>query len=147
MPKLPESLFESKEPEHVKLAAPMGDCPLCRVVTDEIPVWENDKYAIYQTKEKKGHDIRVMILVKEHFYTLPSEEECTALGFLFAELLKDIIPRGSITGFTILSDWYSSLSKHWHRVACSGDDGCDSELMGKTPSIKCVVNRDFLPTA
>lgn len=118
----------------------MEECPLCNLdkKKDEIIHYIDEKIIIVDTKNKKGHKNRIMVVWREHKKDISKDDEEYAMKKLI-EYGKKIF--GSYTKyFEIYEDKYSSIMNHWHRIAADIDPNSDDfEQVLNTPRyvIKC----------
>ncbi len=131
-------------------------CVLCDISKHEIPHATtsysydtaagsriNVIFEVYETKNKKGHNERMMVVPQAHMKEIPDFSMVSrALGLLIEAFEYRLRERNyNYKEFIVLSDKYSNIAGHWHRVA-STMIGDDSELIAATPRI--IINREVL---
>lgn len=101
----------------------MLTCPLCNLAPSENIHFESERLIILDTKEKKGHFKRIMVITKKHKGKLNLRDrkifEDFCLGF-FDE------------PFTIMSDQHSKLPNHSHLVASDLREAEDTRQILRT---------------
>ncbi len=102
------------------------ECPLCNLDLKNEKVWfEDEKIIVLDTKNKKGHNGRIMVVWKEHTKNLePKDEEyCN-------KKLKEVAQKVfSYTNYyEIFQDKYSSVMGHWHKIASDINPNADDFL-------------------
>lgn len=114
------------------------ECPLCNIPYDpaEKILERGDTYFICETKDKKRHKQRVMIVTTSHGPICRKEQERLHTTF-------EIFCRYHFTSPTvcILQDRHSSISGHFHIVA-SDWKGNDIKQMHDTPHI-CIETEAY----
>ena len=86
---------------------------------------------ILDTKDKKGHKERIMVITKKHGVRHSGEILNEAIIRLIS-IGKKIFD----TDFALLSDKYSSTKHHWHIVSSDLDEGAkDYQQIMETPLV------------
>lgn len=113
-------------------------CPLCSIPGKERLIYSDDLVFLVNTKDLKGHNVRVMAALKRHSTTPSFEERSRAYFLVFAYMMR----RGE--RWCLVSDAFASVKSHWHLVACSleSSDRKETMLLSKTP--KVIVNGGLL---
>jgi len=121
-----------------KDGTPIETCPLCQIPNTEKLIYENGLLYLVQTKELKGHKIRVMACIKRHD-TNPSFIERTTAYFLLHNYMKRKLPNEK---WAFVADTYATIPSHWHLIATSQEttDLHEAELMQKTPNVLFPLN-------
>jgi hypothetical protein len=96
------------------------ECNFCNFKKKEI-IYEDDKIWIVNTKDRKGHKERIMVVTKMHAKSPPAEIQEYAIEMLI-KTGKEIF--NYVPLFCVMSDTHSRFPNHWHRVASDfrGDD-------------------------
>lgn len=127
------------------------DCPLCKAIAIE-PEAEGAfeaypgsmTFEILETKDKKKHDARFMVVATEHVDHVSSYEEATAKAHLFRFMIMrdDLTNRSDVplrkTDFYILERTHATIPNHWHLVACDAYFGNDFEKINDTDRIMVI---------
>lgn len=111
-------------------------CPLCIAVKNEKSLYEDDHVVILETKNKKGHEKRIMVVSKSH---IPLETETGVLKYthIFIDFCIDYFDEPT---FCLMEGTYSIIRNHWHLVACDWR-GHDTEQMLYTPHRAIPTNK------
>jgi hypothetical protein len=117
----------------------IDNCPLCSIPQRETLIYEDDKIYLVESKDQRGHKVRVMSVVKRHTTTPTFEEQITAVGKLIeymSNLMKD-------QDWYLISPKYASVPQHVHWVACDAplEDECDPQFI-KTPKVVFPIRRE-----
>lgn len=118
-------------------------CPLCSIDKDKENIWyEDQKIIILDTKNKKGHKGRIMVVWKSHEKEIPKGDEDYAINKL-KESASEVF---SYTNYyEIFQDKYSSVMNHWHRIASDIDSNSDDFLqILDTPRSIYSKNGDYI---
>lgn len=107
----------------------MNDCPLCSIPLREKLIYEDSLIYLAETKELKGHKIRVMAVIKQHAPDPTFEEQLTCTIHLYNYM------RQNTREFFIVNNDYCSLPHHWHLVGCDCDGHADP-LLYSTPRVR-----------
>ncbi len=116
---------EGKDPE----------CPLCNL-EDELTIYKDDKITICETKNRKGHRRRIMVVYNKHVRQVSEDIREYALKKL-EEIGREVF---SYTyKFVLLDSTYGSIPEHWHIVATDLDPNSDDfeQVLG-TPWLKVI---------
>ena len=92
-------------------------CPLCN-----LDLSKDDKIIILDTKNKKGHKGRIMVVWREHKKDIEKEDNEYAITKL-KEVAKNVFKYTHY--YEIYQDKYSSIMEHWHRIAADIDPNAD----------------------
>jgi len=104
------------------------ECKMCNLDYKKEKVYYEDKdIAVLDTIDNKGHNDRIMVVVKNHSKTPNATTKHKAVSKLI-ETGKKVFPKD----FALMSDKYSRLPNHWHMLA-SDFDGWDFEQILETP--------------
>ena len=101
---------------------PQEQCPLCKIRGNErlnqtfrLLTRASGKrhslgFFIVPTKNKKGHDHRYMVVLRDHVREIDREAESEAVSkfFIFMKKLG--------TDFAIMESTHATIGDHWHRV-------------------------------
>lgn len=97
------------------------ECPLCNLnLTEEHIRYNGRKFLVLDTKNKKGHKERIMVIIKKHGVNHPKKLLYRAIQQLIIEG-KKIFP----LDFILMGDKFSSVNSHWHIVASDTDPNAD----------------------
>jgi hypothetical protein len=91
-------------------------CPLCTIPErrhEEKILFEDKEIMVVETKTKKGHKERLMILVKDHKTTVEDHYE-KKLITRFSEI---IMPRFSWAKEFYIFGKNNTIKDHWHKIA------------------------------
>ncbi|MFQ6075888.1 MAG: hypothetical protein ACE5Z5_07120 [Candidatus Bathyarchaeia archaeon] len=114
-----------------------GDCPLCGLdVSGESVHHVSEGFLIVDTKDRKGHKNRIMVITREHGVEHPKRVLDQAILTLI-RVGRELFD----SDFCLLSDKFSSIKNHWHIVA-SDFDGGDYEQMMSTPFVLIPNSED-----
>ncbi len=106
------------------------DCPLCNLnVSSESVRHLDESFMILDTKNRKGHKNRIMVITEEHVIKHPKQVLDRAITTLI-EIGRELFD----SDFCLLSDKFSSVKNHWHIVA-SDLDGDDYGQIMSTPFV------------
>jgi len=136
---LPE-FFTSFQMEHEP--TPEEGCPLCTLDMEKEHVhYESEHFLVIDTRLKKGHKERIMLITKKHGVNYPRQLLEDAIETLLT------VGMGVFKGdFYLLSDKFSSTRYHWHIVVSDLDPNADDhEQMMATPFV--LVQRQVDLTA
>jgi len=112
------------------------ECKMCKLDLKKEKIHFKDKdIVVLDTLDKKGHDDRIMVVVKEHAKNPNATEKHKAVMKLI-EIGKNLFPGKD---FALMSDKYSRLPNHWHMIA-TDFDGWDFEQILDTP-MRLVRNK------
>ena len=115
-------------------------CALCHAVRYEPGLWEDHWFKILETKDRKGHQRRIMIASFNHTLPGPSAHS-HMLDRLEDEGRKAFAPTYK---FVILDGTYGSLPDHPHYVATDLDPQSeDFEQILGTPWLRVVQVREW----
>jgi len=89
----------------------LEDCPLCTIPFREKLIYSDDQVYVCDTKDKKGHKTRIMIVSAEHIKEASEEFEQYAI-----RKLKEICPK-IFTDKWIIVRGMTSVPDHWHLIA------------------------------
>ncbi len=118
----------------------MKDCPLCNLEKNLI-IYKDDIVTVCETKNKKGHKRRIMVVYNKHSDKVPGWVEDWAIRVL-EKIGKEVF--NYTYKFVILSPRFGSVPQHWHLVATDLDPNCeDFEQILGTPWLKVVDVRYF----
>jgi len=108
----------------------LSDCPLCTIPFRERLIYVDDRAYICETKDKKGHKTRIMIVSFEH-----GKEACEKFEQYAVWKLVEIGSKIFTEGWIIVRGM-TSVPDHWHLIAEdeSSTDPRERELL-KTISI------------
>lgn len=124
-----EELAVAPSPEEAHNSA-VAFCPFCHISWAKENVWfQNDDFAILDTLDKKGHRERIMVMAKKHSGDIDDKVASYALGTLIT-IAKKVFWYAE--RFVVLEATYARWPNHWHRIACSPDEGKDIEQMNNT---------------
>lgn len=131
-----EKFFTSYQLNHQPTTE--ASCPLCNINLAKERIHYNDEeILIADTKEKKGHRKRVMVITKKHGIQHPKQ--------LLNKAVQQLITEGKElfnSDFILLSDKFSSIRYHWHIVASDLDPNSDDyQQIMETPYILIPNNR------
>jgi len=100
------------------------DCPLCKALKKEKDkyLYEDENIVILPTKNMKGHNKRIMVLIKHHRMFTSNESEYLKVFIEFCKKYFDEEPT-----FALCEPTYASVRGHWHRIACDWH-GTDKEI-------------------
>lgn len=113
-------------------------CPLCKIKPAEEHIHSNSEgFLILDTRYKKGHKERIMLLTKKHGVQHPKK--------LLKEAIQKLITVGGKvfnSDFILLSDRFSSTRYHWHIVASDLDPTAeDYQQILETPFILITTEK------
>lgn len=113
-------------------------CPLCNMkLSDEHIYYNSGEILIVDTKQKKGHRERIMLLTEEHGVQHPKE--------LLAKAIQQLVSIGREvfdSDFALLSDKFSTVKNHWHIIRSDLDPNADDyQQIMDTPLILITENR------
>ncbi|BCS91354.1 MAG: hypothetical protein ARM1_0811 [Candidatus Micrarchaeota archaeon] len=104
----------------------MDRCPLCNLERPgEVILYKDDRVLVVETKNKKGHKERIMVVWREHRRELNEEEKSYALNKLI-EVSKRVFSYTKF--FEIYNDKLSSIMEHWHVIAADINPDADDFL-------------------
>ncbi|HLC51414.1 MAG TPA: hypothetical protein VJH90_03515 [archaeon] len=117
------------------------ECKLCTIDhrPEEVVLYRDEKVTIIETKNKKGHKQRIMVVVNKHGKDIPKELEDYAKAKLREIGKKEF---SHVPLFCIMQDLYSTIPGHWHVIA-SDFRGEDVEQMILTPFEIVKVDERF----
>jgi hypothetical protein len=112
-------------------------CPLCNIKrNEEVIFYENDDIIILETKKKKGHKERIMVVWKDHVVDLPDESWHYAM-FKLIEIGKKVF--SYTPKFVIMEGTFATIKHHWHLVATDLDPNSeDFKQILATPWIDVI---------
>lgn len=105
------------------------ECPLCSLSKRERVLYEDDLIYLADTKELKGHKVRVMAVTKSHAPDPTFEERIRATVKLH-EYMKE-----HAKVFYIVDSTFCSVPEHFHIVACD-DEGGGDPMLYSTPRVR-----------
>jgi hypothetical protein len=108
------------------------DCVLCIALDSEVQLDYYAGFAIIQTKNKKGHSQRIMVMTRWHEREVEQVEKDIAMAFLF----RYIISHRRDDDWTIMEPTHASIPAHWHLVGSTIDEGEDQKLIADTGRIE-----------
>jgi len=76
-------------------------------------------FFIVATKNKKGHDHRYMVVLKNHARTISENKEEEAIGRFF-RFMKNLG-----VDFAIMESTHATIADHWHRVGTDLNPNAD----------------------
>lgn len=107
------------------------DCPLCKILSNEKVLFENDLVFLVKTKDSKGHKTRIMSCTKRHVKE-PTFAERVYCMFLLAEYMNE-------TGeyWYMVDSTYSTYPDHFHNIACDleSTQPIEQMLLDKTSKV------------
>ena len=114
-----------------------NECPLCNFSNSgEKIYYQDDKIVIVETKNRKGHQCRIMVVSKDHVSNVSDSLWNYALYKLIETGKKvfDYSPK-----FVIMEATFANIKTHWHLVATDLDPNADdfSQIL-KTPWIDVI---------
>ena len=114
----------------------MTICPLCNIKEhdNETIHVEGDEFYILDTKDKKGHEFRVMICFKWHDIVPYGYKD-----YLFDYFLDWLYNHAPCDTVCVLEDVMSNIPGHFHVVA-SDWAGDDIDQMHRTPHV-CIETK------
>lgn len=115
-------------------------CPLCKAIEDEQKLYEDKHVAILQTKNRKGHTKRIMVVSKNHI-PLETYRDIEHYTDIFIDFCVDYFDEPT---FCLMEGTYSKIRDHWHLVACDWQ-GKDTQQMMYTPHRAISTNRKWSP--
>ncbi len=125
-----EEFFTSFQLTHHLISE--ASCPLCNLdLANERVHYNRNGIVILDTKDKKGHKERIMVITKKHGVQHSKQ-------ILNEAILRLIIVGNKIfnSNFALLSDKFSSTKYHWHIVSSDLDkDAKDYQQIMETPFI------------
>ena len=117
------------------------NCPLCEIPAREIPIYSDSHIYLVETKEMKGHKVRVMTATFRHTVKPNFDEVTRAYLVMIRYMTRKMTGTvGSEHRWFIVDSTHCSVDDHFHIV------GCDSfgteeelELLAKTPRVEMPV--------
>ena len=111
----------------------MSECPLCKIPERETPLYEDNSLFLVETKERKGHQIRVMVCIKLHVEN-PTFQERTKAYAILIDHMKQVMGDGK---WYIIDSTYASVPTHFHIIGCDSFGTPEElELLAKTPKVE-----------
>jgi len=114
-------------------------CPLCNIPNNEHLLYEDNNLYLVNTKYKKGHDHRVMIVLKEHRKYPTFKEISLAYSILLDYMTKLLLPNEPwlIVGMSK----HTAYPDHWHLIASDNRsiDPIEKEKLLETPVIRLPI--------
>jgi hypothetical protein len=97
-------------------------CKLCLIPKTEKLLYEDELVYLVETKLKKGHKVRVMIVIKRHDVSPTFQERTKALFVLnkYMESKCDL--------WFVCDSTYATIPEHFHLVACDVDSTNKKEM-------------------
>lgn len=115
----------------------MAECPLCLIPSRETLLYKDDICYIVNTKDIKGHKLRVMVVTNCHTETPTAEEFAHCL-----DRLKSYMESNCPTEtFYLVFGTYASVPQHYHIIGC--DDILnlsESKLMFSSEYVRCLIH-------
>ncbi len=108
--------------DSTRSAQPEKPCPLCKIMGNEkvnqtfkLPASTSGKrhfwsFFIVPTRNKKGHDRRYMVVLRDHVRDIDGEAESEAVSRFFSFMKR----LGA--DFAIMESTHATIGDHWHRV-------------------------------
>jgi hypothetical protein len=107
----------------------LDSCPLCSIPLREKIIYQDDLIYLAETKELKGHKVRLMAVIKRHSAEPTFEERVLCTVKLYNNMRK------SGGDFFIVNNDHCSVPDHWHLMACDADGHADP-LLYSTPRVR-----------
>ena len=113
------------------------NCPLCTIPEREPLLFENQLVYLVSTKEMKGHDVRVMAVIKRHSRNPTFEEK----GFVYASVIDYM--KNHTEKFFLAAPKEASVPDHWHLIACDDkfSDLDEKESLFTNPYIELPLTK------
>jgi hypothetical protein len=119
-------------------------CNLCNALEhekDEI-LYEDDNVFILPTKNLKGHNKRIMMVVKGHICELSPEEEEEYME-VFAKFCESYFDEEPT--YALVDSTYATITDHWHVIACDWKGLEDLQQLLYTPHIAIPTKIKWSP--
>jgi len=105
------------------------DCKMCEAIKNEESIYQDWICTILDTKDKKGHEVRRMVILNEHL----NENEIQEWVFVHcSNKLIAHIKSKSKHDCIIMDSTFSTIKDHFHLVACDLLKGIDRAQVMKT---------------
>lgn len=115
------------------------NCSLCNLQdkeNDEKIYYQDDEIIIVDTKDKKRHRCRIMVVVKDHVINVSDDLLLYALHKLI-QVGKEVF--SYTPKFVIMEATFATIKAHWHLVATDlNPDSDDFNQILKTPWVDIV---------
>ena len=115
----------------------MPECPLCTIPQREPLLYQDKQCYIVNTKENKGHKLRVMVVTNHHTETPSSQDFAHCL-----DRLRSFMETHSTTEtFYMVFGTYATVPDHYHIIGC--DDVLnleESNQLFSSEYVRCLVH-------
>ena len=109
-----------------------AQCPLCTIPQTETPIYQDAHIYLIQTRDMKGHKVRVMACIQRHASVPTFVEQVKIIGIL-VEHMQSLLQGKD---FYIISPQYASVPQHYHLIACDTPlEDEEDPMFYKTPKI------------
>ena len=120
----------------------MSTCPLCTIPQREKLLYSDDLVYVVETKEKKGHKVRLMSSAIRHTDKPTFEEQLRVKAKLIEYMNKYM----GIKSWYFCDSTHCSLPEHYHFVACDAESSDPNEmlLLADTKKVRFPLKQNIL---
>jgi glycosyltransferase involved in cell wall biosynthesis len=120
----------------------MYNCPLCTIPQREKLLYSDEYVYVVETKESKGHKVRLMCCTHRHT-DQPTFEERVRVQTKLIETMDKIM---GIKSWGLVDSTFCTIPEHFHMVACDTEsvDPTEMEQFKTTPKVMFPITQKIL---